>query len=299
MHMQVDRCFRPRPSTASTLGFRVSPQICRAHRAVSRQSRVFVLAFRVWHLGVESLDLFDMSSHSVFPSPRTTLPLGLCDSIDPQLVRHVSSIWFLLWLTSIKPNRRAWYYGSRNSQDVAIASSHRLATSPPDSVLRKASNSRRRQREGGRSFVHKNQQAIAFNTRKQPAHPMPWGGDSKAFQTCPLNLNRVSTIGVFTIGPSSTRYLRASQSMITQFKNWKPSTTWSLRCQAFHYHALFEGAVKVALSVPYQSRDEDPQIPTDPDLTLVMFYEIRGLKKSMSDNEFIADLQRGKFFGSR
>lgn len=39
-----------------------------------------------------------------------------------------------------------------------------------------------------------------------------------------------------------------------------------LRCQAFHYSALFEGAVKVALSVPCQRRDEDPQIPHGPRL---------------------------------
>lgn len=39
-----------------------------------------------------------------------------------------------------------------------------------------------------------------------------------------------------------------------------------LRCQVTHYHALFEGAVKVALSVPYQRRDEDPQIPHGPRL---------------------------------
>lgn len=39
-----------------------------------------------------------------------------------------------------------------------------------------------------------------------------------------------------------------------------------LRSQGFHYYTLFEGAVKVALSVPYQRRDEDPQIPHGPRL---------------------------------
>lgn len=39
-----------------------------------------------------------------------------------------------------------------------------------------------------------------------------------------------------------------------------------LRCQAFYYFAWFEGAVKLALSVPYQRRDEGPQIPHGPRL---------------------------------
>lgn len=56
--MQGDRCFRPRPSTASILGFRVSPQICRTRRGLRIVGAgAFVLALHVWHLGVESLDL--------------------------------------------------------------------------------------------------------------------------------------------------------------------------------------------------------------------------------------------------
>lgn len=150
-------------------------------------------------LGVESLDLSTCRLILCFHLREQPSHWGSATAWDPQLVRHVSSICFSLWLTSIKPNRRAWYYGSRNSQDVAIASSHRLATSPSDSVLRTASKSRRRQK-GARPLLD-NQHAMIDNTRIEPAHPMPRGGDSVAFQTYPLNFNFVSTSTCLSQGP--------------------------------------------------------------------------------------------------
>lgn len=99
----------------------------------------------VWHLGVESLDLSTCRLILRFHLREQPSHWGSATAQARNFVRHVSSICFSLWLTSIKPNRRAWYYGGRNSQDVAIASSHRLATSSLDSVLRTASKSGCRQ----------------------------------------------------------------------------------------------------------------------------------------------------------
>lgn len=41
------------------------------------------------------------------------------------------------------------------------------------------------------------------------------------------------------------------------------------------------------------------RFPTDPDLTLVIFYQIRGLKKSSRQDESIANEQEWKFSGDK
>ena len=145
------------------LGSRVSPQICRAHRDENRKTLVFVLACHVWHLGVESLDLSTCRLIPCFPHREQPSNWGSA-TIWTRSSYVMSPVYvFGYGLTSIKPNRRAWYFSSRNSQDVAIASSHCLTTSRPLLLVRRCVQRRILAADKGVS-------AIIYNTQHESVY---------------------------------------------------------------------------------------------------------------------------------